>query len=222
MNKKLDALIRDAGIRPGEARGADMRRQLEERRNKVLARIARAAEKYLDINNEDHEDMVYQRVWDAQRCRISKAESLADLAEAGDFLSPITWLSVEQQGVVLWKGYVHAHEVFKMRYVMGLDGKDGEGMPLETINTVDFTCNKIASPRPDLPHTHLAYALGRHVSCNYVRVVAWTDVAYRSAILGAYVAYCIAHKGLRAFTVEDVPREFLDKLDMRLDAMRSR
>lgn len=220
MNKRLDALIKDAGIRPGEKRGADMRRQLEERRNKVLARIARAAERHLDINNEDHEDIVYQRVWDAQRCRISKAESLADLAETGDFLSPITWLQVEQQGVVLWKGYVLAQGELRLRYVIGPDGADGAGMPGEMIDTVDIVCVQIASPRPDLPHTHLAYVLGRHVSCNYVRVVAWTDVAYRSAMIGAYVAYCIAHKGLRAFTADEVPREFLDKLDMRLDAMK--
>ncbi len=88
--------------------------ELKQRRDRVLQRIGASAMEYLDVeNNIRDEEILEQRLRDANEVRISQAEALAALSETGDFETPIQWWEILDGEQSLWKGYVfrQAHQV---------------------------------------------------------------------------------------------------------------
>jgi len=209
--RKIDKLISEARSQ-SRKRGIDVQRKLDERRKSAIERIASAAQKHLRVDdNPGDEEVLYQRIWDADRARISETEAMAAMAERGDFASKLFWLNIEHEKVALWKGYVVAGQQFKHSVLVGPDGGSGAGLPREQTERVMVIVQTVADPGA---HAHggaagryIANVFGKHGS------VVWLDDIRRKAAVDAYVQYMKQYKGLPLYEPVQVPDELIRELD---------
>ncbi|TRO55183.1 hypothetical protein E2P64_07565 [Candidatus Bathyarchaeota archaeon] len=119
---KIDELITRVKERQKEENKdeIDKQRGLDFRRKEAIHRIAEAGIRLLDLDNDiDARTSVENRMLDAEKGRLSRAEALADLAERGDFVSDPWWWDIKEQSegskVSIWRGYVKYHRIVRKK-----------------------------------------------------------------------------------------------------------
>jgi len=118
--ERVEALIANVKQRQFEENREEIekKKELDERRQDAVRRIAKAALTHLNIDTDrDAKNCAERRMLEAEKGRLSKAQAFADLAESGDFKSEPWWWNIvedsEGNQVSLWKGYVKYDRIIR-------------------------------------------------------------------------------------------------------------
>lgn len=166
----VDQMIADVR-RATVAKQTQRQEMINRRREKALYCIGEAAEKHGLFSGQDKEvvekqkDLVFDRLFQAKKARVSEAEAMGQLAETvGDFDSPLLFWEIRstdsnmgngrgakqdsrgEDGVLLWKGYVVARRVCRIRACVSFDGlREGSGEPEERRIYLDLNVRRACS-----------------------------------------------------------------------------